>query len=78
MAEWYARVYRHGPRFRVVIDGLIQFDVETLDGIEERTAREIVDHLRRFFPKRALPIEDPAAELVLSFNIAVEPMAEER
>jgi hypothetical protein len=73
VAEWYARVYRHGARFRVVVDGLIQFEVETLDGIGERTAREIVDHLRRFFPTRASPIGDPTAELDLSFDIAVEP-----
>jgi hypothetical protein len=71
MAEWIARVYRNGARFRVVVEGLLQFDADQLDGIDERTAAEIVEHLRRFFPKRAPPIEDPTAVRVLTLSIAV-------
>jgi hypothetical protein len=46
VAERIAAVYRKGEQFRVVVDGLLQVDADRLEGIEERTAQEIVDHLR--------------------------------
>ena len=38
MAEWIARVYLNGARYRVVVEGLLSFDTDQLDEIEERTA----------------------------------------
>jgi hypothetical protein len=73
VTERIARVYRKGEQFRVVVDSLLQFDGDRIEGVEERTAQEIVDHLQRFFPKRARRIEDPTAELVISVDVAVEP-----
>jgi hypothetical protein len=71
VAEWIARIYQNGPQYRVVVEGLLHFDTDQLDGIEERTAQEISEHLRRFFPTRAPAREDPDAEMVLEFEIAV-------
>jgi hypothetical protein len=71
VAEWIARVYRYRSRYRVVVEGLFSFEADRIDGIEEQTAREIADHLRRFFPTRAPPREDPAAERVMEFAIEV-------
>jgi len=71
VAEWIARVYRNGAKFRVVVEGLLSFDTDELDRIEERTALEIVEHLRTFFPRRAAPRDDPTAERVMEFEVAV-------
>ena len=71
VAEWIARVYLDGPSYRVVVEGPLDFEVARLDGIEERTAREIVEHLRKFFPRRAKPREDPTAERVMEFDVDV-------
>jgi hypothetical protein len=73
VAEWIAQVSRNGPRSRVVVEGFFSFDTDQLDGIEERTAQEMVEHLRKFFPRRAPPREDPSAEMFLEIDIAVEP-----
>jgi hypothetical protein len=73
VAEWIARVYQNGPRYRVVVEGLLSFDVDGLAGVEERTAAEIVGHLHSFFPRRAAPREDPTAQMVLEFEVAVRP-----
>ena len=78
MSEWIARVYRAGPGYRVVVEGLLDFSVVDLSGIEARTAHEIVEHLRKFFPKRAPPREDPTAERVMEFEVAVAPSADAR
>jgi len=71
VAEWIARVYLNGARYRVVVEGLLSFDTDQLDEIEERTATQIVEHLRKIFPKRAPPREDRTAEMVFEFEIAV-------
>jgi hypothetical protein len=73
VAEWIAQVSRNGLRSRVVVEGFFSFDTDQLDGIEERTAQEMVEHLRKFFPRRAPPREDPSAEMFLEIDIAVEP-----
>lgn len=78
VAEWIARVYRAGPRYRVVVEGLLDFDTDQIAGIEEQTALEIVEHLRSFFPKRGPPREDPTAEVVFLFDLAVELSSAER
>ena len=66
-------MYRTGPRYRVVVEGLLSFDSDTLDEVRDRTAQEIVEHLRKFFPKRARAREDPCAEMVFEFDVAVAP-----
>jgi hypothetical protein len=78
VAEWIARVYRVGPRYRVVVEGLLDFETGSLDRIEARTAEEIVEHLRKFFPKRARPRADPTAERVMEFELSVAPGADGR
>jgi hypothetical protein len=45
VAQRYARAYQNGPTFRVVVGGLVSFDIDQLDAIEERTSEEIMDHL---------------------------------
>jgi hypothetical protein len=72
VAEWIARVYHAGPRYRVVVDGLLDFESDGLERIEDRTAAEILTHLRRFFPKKGSPWKDPTAERVMLFELAVE------
>ena len=71
MAEWFARVYRNGAKYRVIVEGLLSFDTDQLDRIEERTAREIVEQLRTFLPRRSPPREDAWAQIVLEFNISI-------
>jgi hypothetical protein len=78
VADWIARVYRNGPKYRVEVEGLLSFETDQLDRIGERTAKEIVEHLRTFFPRRAAPREDPTAEMVFLFDLAVENSPAER
>jgi hypothetical protein len=72
-----ARVYRNGAKYRVVVEGLRSFDTDQLDGIEERTAREIVAHIRMFFPRRAPPTGDPTAERIMEFEVSVRSVHDE-
>ena len=76
-AEWMARGYRTRTGYRVVVEGLLSFDADRLDGVRERTAQEIVEHLRKFFPKRARPREGPVAPVIIEFDAAVAPSATE-
>ena len=71
MAEWVARVYRSGKVYRVVVDGLLQFDVGQLAGIEERTAELILARLRMSYPSRAAPGDPATAERVMTFELCV-------
>ncbi|MGA8664229.1 MAG: hypothetical protein WB809_04070 [Thermoplasmata archaeon] len=71
MAEWIARVYREGKGYRVVVEGVLDFAVESLDQVEEQTADAILKRLRMSYPKRALPWGDPTAERVMEFEVAV-------
>ena len=74
MAEWVARAYRVGPRFRVVVEGVTSFETETLREVEERTAQVILARVRMFLPTRGVPWEDPAAEMVMQFEVDVRPI----
>jgi hypothetical protein len=71
VAEWIARVYRIGKQYRVVVEGLLQFEVDQLDGAEERTAVAILSRLHQFLPPRTRGWEDPTAERVMEFEVAV-------
>lgn len=71
MAEWIARVYRQGKGYRVVVEGLLTFEVGRLDGVEERTASAILARLRMGYPPRGKPWEDPSAQRVMEFEVAV-------
>jgi hypothetical protein len=73
MSEWVARVYRVGKQYRVVVEGLLQFDTVTLEGIEERTAKAILDRVRTSYPPRGKPWADPTAERVMEFKVGVTP-----
>jgi hypothetical protein len=42
-----------------------------LNGIEERTAKAILDRVRMSYPTRATPWEDPTAERVMEFEFEV-------
>jgi hypothetical protein len=72
VVEWFARVYKQGPRYRVVIEGVLNFEVDQLEGVEERTAEALVARLRMMFPTRGAPWADPAAERVMAFEVAVK------
>jgi hypothetical protein len=79
VAEWIARVYRQGKsRYRVVVEGLLDFDVDRLEVVEERTAEAILARLRKSYPTRAKPWEDPSAERVMDFEVAVAPVRAKR
>jgi hypothetical protein len=71
MAEWIARVYRVGKQYRVVVEGLLQFDADRLEGVEEKTAKAILGRLRKSYPTRAKPWADPNAERVMEFEVEV-------
>jgi hypothetical protein len=78
VAEWIARVYRDGPAYQVVVEGLLSFEMDGLEGIEGRTADEIAEHLRKFFLRRARAREDPSAEMVSEFDFAAGRSSRER
>jgi hypothetical protein len=72
VAEWIARVYRVGKVYRVVVEGVLQFDLANLEGVEERTAKAILDRVRTSYPPRGKPWADPTAERVMEFEVAVQ------
>jgi hypothetical protein len=79
VAEWIARVYRSAKGgYRVVVEGLLDFDTDSLEGVEERTAEAILARLRKSYPTRARPWEDPTAERVMEFEVAVEAVRQDR
>jgi hypothetical protein len=78
VSEWIARVYKIGKVNRVVVEGLLQFEVKCQDGVEERTACAILDRLRMAHPTRAKPWADPTAERVMEFEVQVAPIATRR
>jgi hypothetical protein len=55
MAEWIARIYQVGKVDRVVVEVLTQFEVEGLEGVEDRTANAILSRLRMAYPSRPKP-----------------------
>jgi hypothetical protein len=71
MSEWTARVYRVGKLYRVVVEGVLQFDTASLEAIEERTAKAILDRVRTSYPPRGKPWDDPTAEKVMEFEVEV-------
>jgi hypothetical protein len=71
VAEWIARVYNVGNQYHVVVEGLLQFEVTTLDRVEIRTANAILTCLRKAYPTRAAPWRDAAAERVMEFEVDV-------
>jgi hypothetical protein len=71
VAEWIARVYRIGKVYRIVVEGLLQFEVTEPDHIEERTAEAILARLRMAYPTRAKPWSDPGAEQLMEFEVDV-------
>jgi hypothetical protein len=77
MSEWFARVYRQRKGFRVVVEGLLDFDTDRLEDIEARTAEAILVQIRKSYPPRTNPWWDPAAELILAFDVAVHPSSEQ-
>lgn len=71
MAEWIARAYPNGTGYRVVIEGMVAFDVDQLESVEETSRRATLDNLRRFLAKRGRPTHDPAATRTLEFEVEV-------
>jgi hypothetical protein len=74
VAEWVARVYRAGSRYRVVIWGVLNFEVDSLDGIVDETAARILDHMRLFLPTHGTLWVDPSVERIMDFAIGVLPV----
>jgi hypothetical protein len=72
MSEWVAMVYNIGKQHRVVVEGLLQFEVGRLEGVEEETAKAILDRLRMAYPTRAKPWIDQTAVRVMEFEVAVQ------
>ncbi len=54
-----------------MVEGFLDFAVDRLDGIEERTAEAILERLWKSYPTRARPWVDPSAERVMEFEVAV-------
>jgi len=77
MSEWVARVYRVGNGYRVVVEGVLQFDVADLDRVVEKTAKALLDRVRTSYPPRGKPWADPTAERVMEFEVTVRPSATE-
>ena len=75
MSEWIGRVYKIGKGYRVVVEGVLQFDVADLDGVEEKTANALLDRVRTSYPPRGKPWEDPSVERVMEFEVQVAPVA---
>ena len=73
MSEWIARVYRVGKGYRVVVEGVLQFDLADLDRVEEKTAKALLDRVRTSYPPRGKPWADPTAERVMEFEVKVIP-----
>jgi hypothetical protein len=71
MSEWIARVYSVGKVYRVVVEGLLQFEVDHLEGVEDRSAEAILERVRKSYPTRAKPWADPTAERVMEFEVGV-------
>ncbi len=57
--------------YRVVVEGLLQFEVDHLEGVEDRTANAILERLRMAYPTRAKPWADSTSERVMEFEVAV-------
>jgi hypothetical protein len=77
VAEWIARVYKLGRGYRVVVEGVLQFEVPDLDRAEEKTAKALLDRIRTSYPPRGKPWEDPTAERVMEFEVSVRLSASE-
>jgi hypothetical protein len=75
MSEWIARVYKVGKVYRVVVEGCLQFEVPTLDRVEEKTAEAILARVRTSYPSRRVTWEDPGAERVMQFEVDVRAIA---
>ena len=71
MAEWIVRVNRVGKLHRVVVEGGLHFEVADIDRVEEKTAKALLDRVRTSYPARGRPWEDPTAERVMEFEVAV-------
>jgi hypothetical protein len=71
VAEWVARVYRIRKVYRVVVEGVLQFDVADLDRVEQKTAKALLDRVRTSYPPRGKPWADPTAERVMEFEVNV-------
>jgi hypothetical protein len=78
VAEWIARVYWVGKAHRVVLEGLLQFEVDRLEGVEDLTSKAILARLRMAYPTRARPWEDPSAERVMEFQVDVRAVVPEK
>ena len=78
MSEWIGRVYKIGKGYRVVVEGLLQFDVADLDRVQEKTAKALLDRVRTSYPPRGKPWEDPTAERVMEFEVQVAPVSTRR
>jgi hypothetical protein len=61
----------------VVVEGLLDFETERLDTLEDQIATEILAHLQKFFPSKAAPWQDPASERMIEFDLAVRSAAEQ-
>ncbi len=73
VSEWIARVYKIGKVYRVVVEGVLQFEVPNLDRVEEKTAMALLDRVRTSYPPRGKPWADPTAERVMEFEVDVKP-----
>jgi hypothetical protein len=76
VSEWIARDYRAGKGYRVMIEGVLQFEVADLDWVEEKTAKALLDRVRTSYPPRGKPWEDPTAERVMEFEVDVRPVVQ--
>jgi hypothetical protein len=77
MSEWIARVYKIGKVYRVVVEGVLQFEEPNLDPVEEKTAEAILTRVRTSYPPRRVMWDDPGAGRVMEFEVDVRPARSE-
>ncbi len=71
MAQFIVRVYRAKRGYRVVIDGMTDFDVARRDEVEPRARAAIADRIRAYLPARAAPPLDPDVVSTVYFELSV-------
>jgi hypothetical protein len=71
VAQFIVRAYPNRGGYRVVVDGMTDFDVPRKDAIEPAARAAILERMRAYLPPRAPPPPDPEASAHLFFEVAL-------
>lgn len=66
------RVYRADPGFRIVVDGITQFDTDRAEAIPGLAREAILARLRSYLPPRPPPPSDPDVVSTLLFDVGLD------